>query len=411
MAKIPDTAAEKQRVKYQLQTILGNLGMLIRDSSGKITKLEPANKTMRDIFGQKDIMRNLYKCKNGAQSLHVINCVGANVLYKMVSNRKLMTVLNQLVDAKDRMIIIERIVDKAEKKGKRIDKDLIKEHAFLKKAYKEGTKMMRKHLGIHKMDSGNYKKRYSLLKDFVKDDYDGFFGGMMGFDYEDDEEEEFDARFPVSSFNPDLRDVMGSSDDDDMEDGDDGEDSVDDERFDRIEESIDKITTILQHVLTNNQKPSVDDARRRKPTPPPVYSEGGSSAARSNEGSSREFMILAQGIKNINNSMGQVNQSVGMVIDTVRGIDSRLHTVEEGYQSLIDMITDTDDDDDPEDGELGPATRNFVDDPSTRIGVSSPGMSEEELAAELDKMTESPDDPSPEGPIADFTSDIPDEMR
>lgn len=172
-----------QRGRYRernsvLKIYLQKIKKLIVDENGDLSYIENFDRVIEDIFGVKHFAKKLNQCYDDRDTIAVLNSFGLKNLQEIVSNPNIYQAFAELVALDARIIEIKRRIKRADKKGKKRDKDLVKEYEFLTNLYKKARKRMRSRFGV-KSSKKSYKHKYSALSNLVE---------RSGYDYDDDDD-------------------------------------------------------------------------------------------------------------------------------------------------------------------------------------------------------------------------------
>ena len=263
--------------------VLYKIKELIADDRGRPRYINYFDNVFEDIFGIEHFAKKISSRRDDRDIVEILDRVGVEYLLRITNNSKNYNALEELVLINIRIQALKKSIKKQSEKGKRNDNDL-KEYKYITDLYKKGTKALRKRIGV-KNHRTEYKRRYRALNDLTKGNYDDDFSNIFlrdnsSFDpydddydydpyYDDDDYDGYRDTTALEDFERQLnqrhekksqpRERRHSSDrsmsilDDEYGDyhlgnneGSDAEDAYEnDERFDEIQDQIDKLAEVI----------------------------------------------------------------------------------------------------------------------------------------------------------------------
>jgi len=251
-----------------LKAYLQKIKKLVVDERGEMSYIENFDRVIEDIFGVKNFAKRLNQCYDDRDTIVVLNSLGSKILNEMLMIPSLYQAFAELVAVDARILEIKKKIRRAEKKGKKKDKDLLKEYEYLTELYKKAKKKIRQRFGIASKKKA-YKSRYSALLNIV----DGY--------YEDDDEIssllyssdlEFDDDDELSELEDYERYLSGGKsgkgrriarlmnydmdeDDDDFDELDDDDaDEASNNRLSKIESIVSNLANTVQYMMNTGMK-------------------------------------------------------------------------------------------------------------------------------------------------------------
>lgn len=273
---MPNRNQLDKETRVAIKFVLVKIKRLIMDSYGDPRYVKNVDSVIADLFGFKNLASKLNDCYDDHETMVVLSKFTMKNMMAFCDNSRIYAAVAEMVAIDYRISEIRRTFKKLEKKGKKRDKDTIKELEYLEELYKDSAKVLRKKLG-QKSGNKSYKRQYSVLGDMVRSKNlygyeDDDVSVMMSFgDEYDDEDDEDEYGRGKSEFTRYLNKTLGKSskkksrtvqsssrDDYDDEDEDDDESDEDAEQDDigRVAASVDALTKIVGSMLkTGRQLP------------------------------------------------------------------------------------------------------------------------------------------------------------
>lgn len=364
-----------------MKFILSKIKRLVVDSEGRFRYIENLDNVLYDVFGVKNFTKRLNQTYDDRDTISVMGTLGFGNLTKICNSSHNYEIFAELVAIDARKERLKRELRKADKKGKKKDKDLLKEYEYLSDIYKEATKVVRKRFGI-KSAKKSYKKRYSSVSNLLDNrdyyDYDDEFSSVLYTsdidlysDYDEDDEdwdddglselEEFRMRLEGKSRNRNKgrgrserssnspRRIRRRIDEFDLDDEDD-EDEWDDEeeekedtsdidrKLDKLASSVSGIANSLQYMINTQQQPII--AEKLTPVVQPQYIASEALAP----------------VHDFTNDMSPVIDKLVSVVsglasqqrDTVSAMNQLVSTTDAMQRFLMDVFDEEADDDEDE---------------------------------------------------------------
>ena len=269
-----------------LKFIMSNLKKIVSNSIGDPTYMKNFDEIINDIFGVKHFTRRLNNCYDNKDTISILNEIGVTTLMTIVNSPIMLSTFEELIVMNLQIYAVNKTLKRQEDKGKKKDKQLVKELQYLLDTYKEAIKALRKKFGVSKKKS--YKKKFSAVNALIDTkrggfsyyDNDGFSTSVFDSDdddfYDEDDDgdgmsryEKYFQKVTGKALKKKTKPTLGRYEEIDEEDDDDDED-VSDEKFDILNSRLSALTSSITELL-NREKAQ------------PTYSD--SLVASSNEGS------------------------------------------------------------------------------------------------------------------------------
>lgn len=161
-----------------MKFLMTKIKKLIVDESGDARYMDNFDQVMEDVFGVKNFAHKINDCYDDRDIMSALQLVGLKNLIDICDNPKMYTIFAEMVEMDHRMDVIKKAKKKASKKGKALDKDLVKEMKYLAEVYRDAVKIMRKKFGVKSVKT-SYKHRYTGVASLVE--------RKNSFGYDDDE--------------------------------------------------------------------------------------------------------------------------------------------------------------------------------------------------------------------------------
>lgn len=334
------------KLETTLKFILKQLKMLSIDEYGEMHFVDNVDNVIYDLYDYKNLVRKLYNCENNRQHIAVFSDFGMDELFDLVNDERLYYALEELIAINVRTEVLEKLFKRATKKGKKKDKDLVKEYEFIKELYTDSIKRLRKELKIEPRKK-RYKKKYSTLASLTKnksrgfgfdDDYDYFYDDDVYsmsralnsvYDkkwYDDDDDDDYNDGLYDKFMKTHYGD-KGKKSKKNMKDSYQSINSYDDEDDDELS-SVEELKEQIQHLIalqSNNGKASVD-----------LDSED------------YDFDIS----EDIQKEIAPIKKSVKTLEKGIVELSNTVHQVMEFLYKVTQEKEDENDDDDDEDGPM-----------------------------------------------------------
>lgn len=175
-----------------LRFILKQIKMLVIDDYGDLSFIENADNVIYDLYDYKNLIHKLYHCESNRQHVAIFSDFGMEDLFNLVNDPRVYSALQELIAIDIRSKELDRIFKKANKKGKKKDKTLLKEYEYSIELYKDSIKRLRKELDI-KPRKKYYKKKYSTLNSLTKNNRD-----RTGFWFDDEDDDFYEDAYSMS---------------------------------------------------------------------------------------------------------------------------------------------------------------------------------------------------------------------
>ena len=182
-----------------MKFVMSKIKKLIVDEYGNMRFIDSFDNVVEDIFGVKNFAHKINDCYDDRDTITVLNMIGLKNLIDICNNPKIYGIFAEMIEMDHRIMVIKKAQKKASRKGKHIDKDLIKELKYLSEIYKDAIKIMRKKFGV-KSQKSSYKRRFAGVSSLVDSrnnfGYDDnirsiLYDGDSLFDDDDDDDDDF----------------------------------------------------------------------------------------------------------------------------------------------------------------------------------------------------------------------------
>lgn len=261
---------KRSKASKVILTLLSRIRKLCCDRTGRVTRIQYADKVFRDICGAKAFIRRVSCCRKMSQVVQVFNEIGVTTLWTLLTDETFYEVLALLVDVQERKDELKHQLKKAQKKlgsgsnisisqkskyNKRIRRyqDELK---WLNKRYKDAIESIQDSLNLHTAED-NYKDRFAALKRFGEQ---GSIVNSYLDDYDDDDE--FSMNFAPSR----RRTVINDLDDIDFDDlGEDSDLFRKEDRLSRLEDQMSRLIDVIQTNQMGIAPATKDDLKNASP--------------------------------------------------------------------------------------------------------------------------------------------------
>lgn len=244
--------------------LLSRIRKLCCDRTGRVTRIQYADKVFRDVCGAKAFIRRVSCCRKMSQVVQVFNEIGVTTLWSLLNDETFYEVLTLLVDVQERKDELKHQLKKAQKKlGGGVNISLSEkgkynkkirryqeELKWLNKRYKDAVESIQDSLNLHTAED-NYKDRFAALKRFGEQG--SIVNGYLS-DYEDDDE--FSMNFAPSR----RRTIMDDLDGLDFDDfGEDSDLFRKEDRLSKLEDQMSRLIDIVQAKQTGGLPPATKE--------------------------------------------------------------------------------------------------------------------------------------------------------
>lgn len=155
--------------------------MLVSDAQGDPVYMSSFDKIMYEFYGVKHFSKKMSEMWDDREFAQLINKIGIDRLLTLMKNTRYCNILRDLVRIDDDVESLKKKMRKMKARGE-MKKGLIKEYRYLVKLYNNGTKSLRKRLGIKSARTA-YKRQFKAVKGLINDyGYDDEYGRWGGFD-------------------------------------------------------------------------------------------------------------------------------------------------------------------------------------------------------------------------------------
>lgn len=243
--------------------LLSRIRKLCCDRTGRVTRIQYADKVFRDICGSKAFIRRVSCCRKMSQVVQVFNEIGVTTLWSLLNDETFYEVLALLVDVQERKDELKHQLKKAQKKlgggmnisisqkgkyNKKIRR-YQEELKWLNKRYKDAVESIQDSLNLHTAED-NYKDRFAALKRFGEQ---GSIVNSYLSDYDDDDE------FSMN-FAPRRHTIMDDLDGIDFDEfGDDSDLFRKEDRLSKLENQMSRLIDIVQAKQTGGMPPATKE--------------------------------------------------------------------------------------------------------------------------------------------------------
>lgn len=344
---------------------------LVVSEYGQRKYVDQADEVFEDVFNVKKFFSRLEKAYDNRETIRIIHNFGFPILMVICNTPRYFLAIKDMIQILNRIDDIKKKVKNNQKKGKKKDKDLIKEFDYLQDLYKDSCKSFRKKLQIKK--KSDYKGRYRAAADMANRD------NLFNLDDDDDDFMEFgdsSDSFPTQSkyadvkldddsefarmlrraagldekefyrdlkkkkrtnYDPDSFDVEDDDDEDDEDDDDEDDENEDrrpnrifkddyDKKIDRLLSGMQNLTTVTQMLVNERMDVNQSEAYvahkvadKMRPKSVPVNDED-----EDDEADDHPYDDLGKEIVGLKNAVVALMQSQKQIIDNLNDVNQIL---------------------------------------------------------------------------------------
>ena len=245
-----------------LKFIMKNIKNLVSDNANRKVFLKNFDNVFEEIFGYKNLGSKLNDCYDDRDVLIVVTDFGLKNLMSICNTPKLYAAFADVISINFRCNQLKKYFKRQEKKGKKKDKNFVKEYNYLNELYKDAIKTLRKRFDIPNKKK-SYKKRFNAIQDIIstKKEYSFFDSDddlIFGNSFYDDSDDTFDNEDPFDEFVRRATKKLSPSKPSRKIDLDFNDTDIDFETEDEEDENFDELVSLITEVSAEVLSPHIE---------------------------------------------------------------------------------------------------------------------------------------------------------